>query len=229
MHRAILACLVSAFLLTGAASPSSAETLAEREARERAERADLATEATRGGAATVHAVMEAQRIDAKREQEEESATNEFMGVKWGMGLAGVFDLDGGTRVEGASIVNGMVRIDEERDFQGRILLELHDFGWLPWREDPEARPLWGSGPWVGIQSSTDQVIESFALGWMMGKRKSPTATNSFNIGLGYVVDPKAKVLGGGFEADRAAPEGETEVRFKTESRAGLAVVFSTSF
>jgi hypothetical protein len=64
---------------------------------------------------------------------------------------------------------------------------------------------------------------------MWGWRKSATATNSFNLGIGLVLDPKVQVLGDGIEANKPLPSGETAIRFKKEERLSGAILASFTF
>jgi hypothetical protein len=93
----------------------------------------------------------------------------------------------------------------------------------------EGDPTWGYGPYVGVLSSTEDVIDAFSLGGMVGKRKSVSDTASFNVGLGVVINPKTQVLGDGIEADQDLPTGETTVRFKTKSVWGIQLMTTFQF
>jgi hypothetical protein len=163
-----------------------------------------------------------------------AATKKFIGLDWALGLGVASDLDSGSRVDKASVVNGVVRVEEKSNTQTRIFLEIHMFGlgYLAKHksfEELEKKPLFGQGPWVGIQSSKDDVLDSFGLGWMWGWRKEVTDANSFNLGIGLVLDPKVQVLGDGIEANRPLPTGETAIRFKKESRISGAILVSFGF
>ncbi len=171
----------------------------------------------------------AARLKQQSDTENTQAEQTFMGLKFGAGLGVTADLTSGSRVSSAKVVNGIVRVDDESNIQPRVFLEMHNFinGKNP--PDPDHPKFFGTGPWIGIQSSQDKVIDSFAIGWMWGWRQDPKQTSSFNIGIGVVFDSKVQVLGDGIEKNKPLPAGETEVRFKTESRTGVALVTSFSF
>lgn len=180
---------------------------------------------------TVLAEEESLTAEQEREIQEAAATKEFLGLNWSLGIGAAHDPEGG-RVDKASVVNGVVRVEEENNTQARIFLEIHIFCLRKLTRNEsceEPKPLFGQGPWVGVQSSKDQVIDAFGLGWMWGWRTSTTATNSFNLGIGLVLDPKVQVLGDGIEANKPLPTGETAIRFKKESRVGGVLLVSFTF
>jgi hypothetical protein len=168
-------------------------------------------------------------LEAQRRAQEIVATNQFLGLNWALGIGVASDLGGSTRVDKASLVNGIVRVEEESDTQARIFLEIHMFGLRRKQQDDEPKPLFGQGPWIGIQSSKSEMIDSFGLGWMWGWRKAETDTRSFNIGIGIVLDPKVQVLGEGIAPNQPLPGGETAIRFKNESRLNAALLVSFNF
>ena len=53
--------------------------------------------------------------------------------------------------------------------------------------------------------------------------------DSFNIGLGIMVNPNAQVLGDGIRKNEVLPAGETAVRLKTTTELGWLFVFSYTF
>jgi hypothetical protein len=88
---------------------------------------------------------------------------------------------------------------------------------------------WGWGPFVAIQSGSNEIVEAIAFGVMWGFKRSGTDNSSWNIGFGAVVDPSTKVLGDGFVPNQPPPAGETEVRYKEKSQWGLLIISSFSF
>jgi hypothetical protein len=94
-----------------------------------------------------------------------------------------------------------------------------------------------TGPFVAVEigggtsaSTNAGPITGYALGWMVGlHHPSASATSSWNFGVGFRVDPQAKILGDGFVANQPPPPGETAVRFKTEPRYGVMLLSSFSF
>lgn len=51
---------------------------------------------------------------------------------------------------------------------------------------------------------------------------------AFNVGVGVVLDPSARVLGDGLAANEPLPPGETDIRFKETDQWGVLVLFSFS-
>lgn len=161
---------------------------------------------------------------------EDEGTQKFGGLTLGVGLSLTHDVGKNDRVDSASIVNGIVRVANERNDVTRIMLESHYFF------TPQSKPLfgvggenWGHGPFVAIQPGSNDIVEAIAFGWMWGFKRPGSDRSSWNIGIGAVVDPTAKVLGDGFVPNRAPPAGETEVRYKEKSQWGLLVISSFSF
>jgi hypothetical protein len=97
----------------------------------------------------------------------------FGGFRFGAGLSVTFDTGSDERVESAKIVDGVVRVTQEKNVITRVLLETHYFfpatsrAFLGVKEPG----TWAWGPFVGVQSSTDDVIDAFAMGLMVGFRK----------------------------------------------------------
>jgi len=142
----------------------------------------------------------------------------FSKLNWGAGLGYVLDFEGKERIGDADVVNGIVRIKDENDASVSLLLEAHYF-FHP-RYDSQQLDIkagdWGVGPFVAAQVGNEDLIETVALGVMMGWRRKAVANsgNSFNIGVGIAVDPDAQVFGDGVEANKPLPVGETAIRYK---------------
>ena len=165
--------------------------------------------------------------------------NELLGgFKFGVALGLTMDLGDNDRVESADVFNGVVRVTKDNNYSPRIMLETHYFFTPP----PEKifgktianyleheRGNLGIGPFVAIQNGSDDFIEYIGAGIMLGFRRTGESTNSFNIGLGVVVDPSAKILGDGIVENQPLPEGETAVRFKETSQLGLLAMVSYAF
>lgn len=90
-------------------------------------------------------------------------------------------------------------------------------------------PLMGFGPFVALQGSENKVINALTVGFMIGRRKSPTDALSVDIGVGLSFDPSVQVLGHGIKEGQKLPAGEDAVRFKKEGRFGWAVLTSFTF
>ncbi len=99
---------------------------------------------------------------------------EFGGIRFGVGLSITIDFGSDSRVESAEIIDGRVRVTEDRNVIPRVLLETHYF--FPattkrflWIKEPGT---WAWGPFVGLQSSDSEVIDAFAVGLMVGFRRT---------------------------------------------------------
>jgi hypothetical protein len=138
----------------------------------------------------------------------------------GAGLSFTYDTGEDDRVESAEIVDGIVRVTDEENGIPRIVLESHYF-----MGDQDSAVL--HGPFVAIQPGDDDIINSIALGYMVGlARKGADRDKTWNIGVAIAADPNVQVLGDGLKPDRALPGNETEIRFKEETQYGIMVVFS---
>jgi hypothetical protein len=159
---------------------------------------------------------------------------DFLGLGLGVGLSLSADrARGKRRVESASVVNGVVRVSEERNAQARVVLESHYFF------EPEGTfflgkvpaKSWGHGPFLAVQPGDNEIVSAIGFGWMFGFKRANASRNaeSWNFGFGVMVDPNARVLGDGLEVDKPLPAGEMDVRYKTEAESSLLIIFSFSF
>lgn len=180
------------------------------------------------------------RDNANNDARTQQAYKDFVGLKWGLGIAAVIDVSGGERVQEAQVVDGIVRVTKDNSNSARIFAEIHRFRPRKSQKDlAKSSPQsinFGRGFFVGIQSSSEEVIDSIAAGYMWGWRLPQEnsggvqdSSKSLNIGVGLVFDPKVQVLGDGIEKDKPLPGNETEIRYKQESRTGLGLFFSFSF
>ena len=174
--------------------------------------------------------------DADTNAAEEHANRNFLGISFGVAFGMTTDIGSGDRVDGAELVNGVVRVTKAANHRPRILLETHYF----WRVDAENTVVSfggaevpvrtadiGFGPFAAIQGSDDELLEAFAIGGMVGFKRSERS--SFNIGIGVALDPNVKVLGDGLTPNEPLPAGETTVRFKEEARWGVLTLVSFTF
>ena len=160
--------------------------------------------------------------------EDEHKENALAGFNFGTGIGASFDLHSGSRIKSALLVddgsgNKTVRVNQDGDTQLGIILETHYF----WTIGTEQ--LIGVGPFFAIRTGDNDIIDEAGLGIMAGFRRNKTDTNSFNIGLGVMLDPDAQVLADGYFPNLAPPSGSSDVRYKQEERFSLAIVFSYSF
>jgi len=152
---------------------------------------------------------------------------------FGAGISITIDTGSTDRIDSASLVSGIVRADVESQTQSRAMLETHYFF------KPQGKflglitvPGWGWGPFIGVVPGDDEIITAVSLGVMVGFKRKPDDANdnsSWNLGLGWVVDPKVKTLGDGIMKNATLPAGETDIRFKEQTQQGWGLVFSASF
>ncbi|MCP3933077.1 MAG: hypothetical protein GY705_28740 [Bacteroidetes bacterium] len=163
-----------------------------------------------------------------------SAERKFAGINFGVGISLTYDLGSNDRVESASLdENNIVRVSEDKNAIARVVLESHYF-FEPKNDGRSFLGLtpagkWGHGPFIALQPGTDEIIEAIGFGWMAGFLRSKEGSDSWNLGLGYIIDPSVKILGDGVEENQALPDGETEIRFKETSQGGLFLLVSFSF
>lgn len=165
----------------------------------------------------------------------------FGGLDLGVGLSFTLDLDKLDRVSDASIVDGRVRVTDQNNGRARIMLESHYFFvpcWKLFRENPcevdaygiesavQGQERWGFGPFIAVQPGSGEIIDAIGMGIMAGARRDGSR-QSFNFGIGIVVDPNTRVLGDGFIENQPPPGTETEVRYRETLQTG--VLFLTSF
>jgi hypothetical protein len=178
----------------------------------------------RDAAASIVELLAAQEVNAKMEEKEiDDATNAFKGFGPGVGISVTWYSSDNRPIHDAEVVNGIVRVTDESAIAASIMFETHYF-FTAGRDS-----TWGYGPYAGVLSSTENVIDAFGLGCMLGKRRDPKGTGSFNIGAGVVINPKVQVLGDGITADKPLPSGETEIRFKTKSAWGVQLMAAFHF
>lgn len=157
----------------------------------------------------------------------------FGGMTFGTGLSVAFNR--GSSISNAEVINGLVRVTEETPAVARIVLETHYLftcangekgNWCGKGSHLESS---GHGPFLAIQPGQADLIQAIGMGWMLAFRHKEGDTKSWNIGLGYMVDPKVKVLGDGIVANQPLPAGETQVRFKITARYSWFLVSSYTF
>lgn len=177
-------------------------------------------------------LTEAQQVEVETrvdERLEEEAKDKFAGLDFGVGISVSFDLGGEQRISDAEVVGGVVRVTKSNDVRARVMLESHYF-FLPDGEFLNvASGMWGIGPFIALQPGSDDIIEAAAMGVMMGFRRGAGKSESFNIGLGLIVDPSVRTLGDGIVAGQPLPNGETAVRYKETDQLGAVILASFSF
>ncbi|HEX8421550.1 MAG TPA: hypothetical protein VF638_16190 [Sphingomonas sp.] len=163
----------------------------------------------------------------------DASNRKFAGLDFGIGLSFSIDIGVRDRIAEASIVDGLVRIDDENNDRARVMLESHYFftpgvGSADRSGGNVTLARWGVGPFVALQPGTDEVIEAIGMGVMVGFRRGDS-DQSFNVGVGYVVDPNTRVLGDGIVKNQPLPGNEEEIRFKDVAQTGWLILTSFSF
>lgn len=171
----------------------------------------------------------------------------FGGLDFGIGVSYTGDVGNSDRIGAAMLdSNGIVRVTDKNNVNARIMLESHYFftpnksflfGPRNYADDRDdygniitpGQKMWGIGPFIALRPGSDDVIDAIGMGIMVGFRRSPDSKESFNFGIGAVVDPSVRVLGKGIIADAALPAGEIEVRYRETSQLGLLLLTSFSF
>ncbi len=158
----------------------------------------------------------------------------FGGIDFGIGISFTLDVGTSDRISDASLVNGIVRVNDEDNGRARIMLESHYLFTPPSNVDflgldnSGTEKEWGFGPFIALQPGTEDVIEAIGMGLMFGFRRGK-GDESFNLGFGVVIDPNTRILGEGVVANRPLTNGETEVRYKEELQTGFLILSSFSF
>lgn len=173
--------------------------------------------------------------------------------KFGLGVAmgAVIDVGGRDRIESASLdPNGIVRIEQDSNTRANLMLEGHYFWspdidfpigfttdkgekWFSWTKNGN----WGFGPFIAIQPGSQNIIEAVGAGVMIGFKRTAILSgtkplpvgDSFNLGVGAMLDVRQKVLGDGIRVNERLPAGETAIRFRETSQIGAVILFSYSF
>jgi hypothetical protein len=181
-----------------------------------------------GGAVRTRASAD-DREDARRDLRAEAvakADDEFAGIRFGVGVS--YTVGSRRRVSSAQVVNGIVRVTDEDNGRARMVLEAHAFIY-PRRPDDTDTRRWGIGPFVAFQPGEGNLINAIGAGVMIGLRPDPTKAQSLNFGVGVIVDPNTRLLGGGIVADQPLPAGETEIRYRETAQVGLLLMSSFAF
>ena len=164
----------------------------------------------------------------------DGSTRSFAGLNFGVGITLTQDTGRNDRIVNASLDEvGIVRVDKDQNDVARVMLESHYF-FHSEKDDTSFLymvdgPNWGHGPFVALQPGTDEIIEAIGLGWMVGFKRGKNSNESWNLGIGYIVDPSVKILGDGITENQALPAGETQIRFKETSQRGVFLLVSFTF
>ena len=151
--------------------------------------------------------------------------------KFGFGLGiGVTALDR-EEIRDAVIENGIVRITDEEDVSRAIWLETH-YTWDGWAQEKWKRTHTAPGVFFAVQASDDDsLFDAVAFGGLISFKRTRLSDKSnklaFNIGLG-IANKKIQVLGDGFAANEAIPDGVEGIRYKEIDETGPVLMFSFS-
>jgi hypothetical protein len=159
---------------------------------------------------------------------------DFMGIAFGGGVGVRFS--GSKRIVNAEkAADGTVRVTETDSQKPIAILESH---WLGACRDIFQRctgGTYGVGPFFGIVANDDKLV-SFALGAMVGFKTAPkkvtadeVESGGFSMGFGAILESGVKSLAAGFTPGKPLPAGESDVKFKTESRWGGLLFFTRTF
>jgi len=177
------------------------------------------------------AVDESLSDSVKELENIQKSAEKFKGLGFGVALSYTHDLGKRNRVVDASIVNGVVRVNEENNDIVRFMLETHYF--FPFTSDHwyGDKGKGGWGPFVAFEPASDGggPIRSIGAGIMFGWRRDKARSDSFNFGIGAIMDSSVKVLGDGVRENEPLPSGETEIRYKKTSQGGLLLLLSFAF
>lgn len=82
---------------------------------------------------------------------------------------------------------------------------------------------WGVGPYVGVSSSTTEVIDALGIGLQYSAKRY---FGGVVLGCGFTIDPDAKFLADDFVDGEAVGEGVQSVQFKKKPAYGFQMMIS---
>ena len=145
----------------------------------------------------------------------------FQNFGFGLGFGWTHNL-GARRVDSVTVVNGIVRIDNERNDLVRFMPEIHV--WIDrWDEQ-----RWSWGPFLTVAPGA-RIVDAVGFGLMMGYRPHRTITT---VSTSALAAPSIWTLASW--ATDSSPtslcrSGETTARTKQTTAAGLLVLFSVGW
>lgn len=163
----------------------------------------------------------------------------FFGNNFGVAI-GISRALGTHPIDSASVVNGIVRVEDSRSTRPLIAFEAHRYMYSgSTSNDTRA---FAHGPFVSVQTASDSSsLTSFGVGWMfgwsdpIGSGKKSTVDGEqqhslmgWNLGIGIMLDSQSKRLGDGLHANQPLPSGESQIRYKTTSGKSLFFIVSRS-
>jgi len=161
---------------------------------------------------------------ARKKADELAQDKAFFGAGWGVGVGAGFGMDA-DRIDGAELVNGVVRVTEDVTDSPRLFLEIHYF----FGKGKAGRKV-GHGPFatVNFGANGSDTLTSFGAGYMVGFKR-PDSSSSLNFGIGLSLDSNVMQLGDGISPNQPLPDGETEIRFTKSSEPSIIFLVSTKF
>lgn len=158
----------------------------------------------------------------EKQQQEEKASRDFMGVSFGVALGVTENLED-DQVESARVIDGIVRVEERRNTRPRLFLETHKF--IGQSDDK----LKGWGPFIAVELGQEDLLQGLGVGWMWGFRDDKADDSSLNLGIGWFVTDKIQKLGSGIEDGRPLPGAETEIRYRYDADGSVLAMASFTF
>jgi hypothetical protein len=157
-----------------------------------------------------------------KERDELKSHLDMFGFNFGFGLMGSYYF-GDKRVDTASVVNNKVQIEKGDNKTLGVVFETHNTLWTLQKNKVYL------GPFLGIQTTTVELLDSAILGIMIAFKYKNDEKGSFNIGLGFVYDPSVKVLADDFKVGEPIPTGESSIRTKEITQMGIGIIVSYGF
>jgi len=135
----------------------------------------------------------------------EQWTQDFLGFRWGVGLAASMGI-GPPRFETVSLgQGGTVSVGADLTDDAIVVLETHVAFKL--RKEWESVSV---GPFAMINADPSGGLTMLGVGPMVNFRSSSQSYSTFNLGLAYTLHRKAKTLREGIVPNLKVPPGTTE-------------------
>jgi hypothetical protein len=200
---------------------------------------------------TPEAIAKMDESEAKQNLQQVSAreaaqrADAFADFKRGAGLGLTIAPASDGEIEDALVVDKKIVVTKQNTNAARMMFEFHQLFTTnvftsAGRDAARAQlqacelnaincPMFGVGPFLSLQTSSESAVDSVGIGLMAGLRNDPRKDTSFNLGIGVQWDSRVRQLADGFVAGQPLPAGETEIRFKQKGRARLMIGLSLGF
>ena len=161
----------------------------------------------------------------QEDEQEDNGTSSLDALGFGAGLGFRWNVYEPDIVSEATVdANGIVRVNKRNNTQAGLVLETHYFAYR--------RSNFGIGPFVAVQTGSENLIESVGLGLMFGWEVNDEG-RGFGLGFGYSAQPRAKVLGPEFVENQPAPKNASgqplAVRLQERDKGAIVAVLSVIF